>query len=218
MSHTSTDEVHSDRAYAMPGTKGPPLACGPPPPQMGPAPQRLFGQSGTTSEASNITTTWWHSADPPNRSFPPLPPPLPGRDRPEGTHATSNPGTTSNGAPLTDALQPWHHRPPPIIPPSFLEPATRPSRQNTLTTAEVRRRSVRNQQRADERRAQGRTTIPEWECTACAKTNWMQAAACRACGLQRSTTAKVIEPRSNPHTHRADGRHHQTIEQATRAL
>ena len=218
MSHTSTDEVNSDHAQKTTGTKGPPRIWGPPTPQLGPAALRLFGQSSATSEASNDPNTWWHTADHSNRTFPPLPPPIPGRTCPGTTAAPGHAGPRQNATPLIGGMQPHHDRPPPIIPPSFLEPAARPTRPTTLTTSEIRRRSLRNQQRANERTAQGRATIPEWECTTCEKTNWMQAPACRACGTHRSTNAKVIVPHHGPYPTRTDARHHQTIAEATRAL
>ena len=61
-------------------------------------------------------------------------------------------------------------------------------------------------------------TIPEWECTTCAKTNWLQAPMCRGCATQRVPAAKVIAPQRTAQANRQDVRHHRTIEQAARAL
>ena len=218
MSHTSTDEVNSDRGPKTSGTKGPPRAWEQPNPQSSPAALRLFGQSGATSEASNDPASWWTTPDRSSKAFPPLPPPLPGTAGLHTTVGAAHVGPRLHAAPRAEGMQPSYDRPPPFIPPSFLEPTTRPTRPTTLTTSEVRRRSLRNQQRANERTAQGRATIPEWECTTCAKTNWLQAQACRACGTHRSANAKVIMPHWGPYQAHTATRQHQTIAEATRAL
>ena len=202
----------------MLGAQGPPVIRGPPQQQQSATSIRLFGQSGATSEASSGQTTWWHSTETTNRAFPPLPPPFQTRDHTREPHRGPPAGAGANERyPVVDP-QAWSDRPTPTIPPSFLEPASRPPRPATLTSAEIRRRSLRNQRRAEERTARGRVTIPEWECTSCAKTNWLQTSTCRGCGAQRAPAAKVIDPQRTMPTNRQDARHHQTIEQAAQAL
>ena len=202
----------------MLGAQGPPVIRGPPQQQQSATSIRLFGQSGATSDASSGQTTWWHCTETTNRAFPPLPPPFQTRDHTREPHPRPPASAGANERyPVVDP-QAWSDRPTPTIPPSFLEPASRPPRPATLTSAEIRRRSLRNQRRAEERTARGRVTIPEWECTSCAKTNWLQTSTCRGCGAQRAPAAKVIDPQRTMPTNRQDARHHQTIEQAAQAL